>query len=74
MGGAGLEDDDGDEGEGEDAGGDEEAVGDDDAGEVEDPSHWSPRAAVSAPRTTSRAAARILRIRVRRGAVGTRSL
>ena len=43
-----------------------------DAVEGEDPGHWWPKAAAIAPRTTSRTATRILRIR--RGAVGTRSL
>jgi hypothetical protein len=60
MGDAALEDDDGDE--------------DEDAGKGEDPSHWWPRAAAIAPRTTSRTATRILRIRIRRGAVRARSV
>jgi hypothetical protein len=62
MGDAALEDDDEDEdaGEGE--------------GEGEDPSNWWPRAAAIAPRTTSRTATRILRIRIGRGAVRAGSL
>jgi hypothetical protein len=58
MGDAALEDDDVDE----------------DAGEGEDPGNWLPRAAAIAPRTTSRTATRILRIRTRRGPVRARSL
>ena len=55
-----------------------EAALDDDedegAREGEDPSNWLPKAAAIAPRTTSRTATRILRIRIRRGAVRARSL
>jgi hypothetical protein len=47
---------------------------DEDAVEGEDASNWWPRAAAIVPRTTSRTATLILRVRVRRGAVRARSL
>jgi hypothetical protein len=53
---------------------DEDEDEDEDAREGESPSNWLPKAAAIAPRTTSRTATRILRIRIRRGAVRARSL
>jgi hypothetical protein len=47
---------------------------DEDTGEGEDPSNWSPRTAAIAPRTTSRPATRIQRIRIRRVVVRAGSL
>ena len=52
----------------------EDAVEGKDAVDGMDTRDWEPRAAAIAPRTTSRTATPILRIRIRRGAVRGRSL